>query len=59
MPNLNPNSTNYVHSYEPNTNDLVHTMDYNHLGEPVVRTISGFDDSTNLSAFSRLRPPTQ
>ena len=22
MPNLNPNSTDYTHSYEPNTNDL-------------------------------------
>jgi hypothetical protein len=21
MPNLNPNSTNYRHTYEPNTND--------------------------------------
>jgi hypothetical protein len=30
-------------------------MDYNHLGEPIVRTMSGFSDSTNLSAFSRLR----
>ena len=37
MPNLNPNSTNYVHSSEPNTNDLVMAMDYNDDGEPVLR----------------------
>ena len=29
MGNLNPNSTNYFHSYEPNTNDLTMAMDYN------------------------------
>jgi hypothetical protein len=28
MPNLHPNSTNYVHSYEPNTNNLTMAMDY-------------------------------
>ena len=39
MPNLNPNSTNYVHTYEPNTNDLTMAMDYNTNGEPVIRTI--------------------
>jgi len=39
MPNLNPNSTNYVHTYEPNTNDLTMAMDYNSNGEPIIRTI--------------------
>jgi hypothetical protein len=38
MPNLRPNSTSYFHSFEPNTNDLVHSMDYNSLGEPILRT---------------------
>ena len=38
MPNLNPNSTNYTHSYEPNTNDLTMAMGYNATGEPVIRT---------------------
>ena len=38
MPNLNTNSTNYVHSFEPNTNDLTMAMDYNALGQPVIRT---------------------
>ena len=40
MPNYNPNSTNYVHSFEPNTNDLVHAMDYNGAGQPVIRTVA-------------------
>ena len=52
MPNLNPNSTAYVHSSEPNTNDLVMAMDYNGGGEPVLRTALG---GTNLDAFGRLR----
>jgi hypothetical protein len=55
MPNLRQNSTEYVHSYEPNTNDLVHAMEYNSLGQPVIRTVTGFQDSGNFSAFSRLR----
>jgi hypothetical protein len=38
MPNLNLNSTNYRHSFEPNTNDLVHAMEYNSGGQPVIRT---------------------
>lgn len=40
MPNLNPNSTDYVHSFEPNTNDLVHAMTYNSAGEPCIRVIT-------------------
>ena len=42
MPNLNPNSTNYFHSHEPNTNDLVQAMDYDPYGAPVLR----IDDTT-------------
>lgn len=42
MPNLNPNSTNYVHSHEPNTNDLVQAMTYDPYGAPVLR----IDDTT-------------
>ena len=42
MPNINPNSTNYVHSHEPNTNDLVQAMDYDPYGRPVLR----IDDTT-------------
>jgi hypothetical protein len=42
MPNLNPNSTNYFHSYEPNTHDLTLAMDYDPYGQPVLR----IDDTT-------------
>jgi len=42
MPNINPNSTNYVHSHEPNTNDLVQAMAYDPYGYPVIR----IDDTT-------------
>lgn len=42
MPNYHPNSTNYVHSFEPNTNDLVHAMAYDPYGAPVLR----IDDTT-------------
>lgn len=37
MANLHPNSTNYVHSYEPNTNDLTMAMGYNAGGQPAIR----------------------
>jgi hypothetical protein len=39
MPNLNPNSTNYTHSFEPNTNDLVHVIEYNAGGQPSLRSL--------------------
>ena len=52
MPNLNPNSTNYVHSYEPNTNDLTMAMDYDVLGRPHIRTNLG---PTASDAFGRFR----
>ena len=52
MGNLNPNSTNYFHSYEPNTNDLTMAMDYNPLGQPALRTIF---TPTALGAFGRQR----
>lgn len=54
MGNLNPNSTNYFHTYEPNTNDLTMAMTYNSLGVPVLRTTSGAAPTTN-DAFGRLR----
>ena len=51
MPNLNPNSTNYSHSHEPNTNDLHMAMDYNSVGQPVIRTVGGdIYNSINLPA---------
>ena len=47
MPNINPNSTNYTHSSEPNTNDLVQAMAYDPEGKPVVRI-----DDTSLQHTS-------
>lgn len=49
---LNENSTNYFHSYEPNTNDLTMAMDYNGLGQPVLRTQF---NPTATDAFGRFR----
>ena len=51
MANYNPNSTNYEHSFEPNTTQLTMAMDYNSLGQPIVRTVSSGDAS--LDAFGR------
>jgi len=51
MGNQNPNSTNYTHSSEPNTNDLTMAMDYNSVGQPVIRTVGGdIYNSINLPA---------
>jgi len=49
MPNLNPNSTNYQHSFEPNTNDLVHAMDYNGEGQPAIRTIADHEAASRTA----------
>lgn len=54
MPNINPNSTNYVHSYEPNTNDLTMAMDYDLQGKPLLRvaaSLSGPSIAGQVSAF--------
>jgi hypothetical protein len=55
MGNKNPNSTNYVHTYEPNTNDLTLAMDYNSSGQPVLRvkTATGPGDDGNLTSKGR------
>jgi hypothetical protein len=63
MPILNPNSTNYVHTSEPNTSDLHMAMDYSASGEPLIRVnnVGGvsYNDAGNISAsidaFGRLR----
>ena len=53
MPNLNPNSTGYFHSYEPNTHDLTLAMAYNGQGEPVLRVgVSNIANSGNVAAYS-------
>ena len=47
MGNYNPNSTNYFHSFEPNTNDLTMAMDYNFQGKPVLRITDSSGDYTS------------
>lgn len=53
MSNLHPNSTNYFHSYEPNTNDLSMAMDYDPYGAPVLRI-----DNTTAQHTSKNRLKT-
>ena len=55
MPNLNPNSTNYIHTNEPNTNDLVQAMDFDSSGQPCLRikTSTGPGDDSNLTSKGR------
>ena len=48
MPNYNPNSTDYVHSYEPNTNDLVMAMDYDANGKPAIRVLSNIQGDITI-----------
>ena len=52
MPNLHPNSTNYVHSYEPNTGDLTMVMDYDAEGRPTLRTI---DSKAGYTSKNRMK----
>lgn len=64
MGNRNPNSTNYVHTDEPNLLSLHRAMDYDVYGKPVVRihpntdlqpNIVAYADNEMLSAYGRLR----
>ena len=48
MPNLHPNSTNYVHSSEPNTNDLTMAMDYTDEGKPAIRVLSNIQGDITI-----------
>lgn len=51
MPNHIPNSTSYEHSNEPNQVNLHKAMDYNAVGQPVIRTVGGdLYNSINLPA---------
>lgn len=52
MANLNPNSTNYFHSYEPNTNDLTMAMQYDAEGQPTIRTI---DSQAGYTSKNRMK----
>lgn len=64
MANYNPNSTNYTHSFEPNTEDLRKAMDYNAAGQPVIRVTTSptvgagngaVNTNTSADAFGRMR----
>ena len=48
MPNLNPNSTSYTHSSEPNTSDLTMAMDYNTDGKPALRVLSNIQGDITI-----------
>ena len=51
MPNHIPNSTSYTHSNEPNQVNIHKAMDYNAVGQPVIRTVGGdLYNSINLPA---------
>lgn len=51
------NTTSYIHSGEPNLNELHRAMDYNPLGQPVIRTQGSSSTSIsgngNVDAFGR------
>lgn len=66
MPILNPNSTNYQHPWEPNLADLHHVMEYNALGQPVLRANvnlvgsgEGSGVSSSIDSKGRLKVQTQ
>ena len=50
----NPNSTSYVHPDEPNILNLHKAMEYNALGQPILRTVAS-GGASGLDAFGRLR----
>jgi hypothetical protein len=52
MPILNPNSTNYVHPFEPNLSDLHVAMTYDAEGQPTVRTL---DAQAGYTSKNRLK----
>lgn len=52
MGNRNPNSTNYVHADEPNILNIHKAMEYNALGQPIIRTVSG-GGTGGVDAFGR------
>lgn len=49
------NTTNYEHPQETNLLDLHRAMEYNALGQPVVRTTLGGSETSQRDAFGRLR----
>lgn len=54
MGNRNPNSTSYVHNDEPNILNLHKAMEYNALGQPIIRTVAG-GGTGGVDAFGRMQ----
>ena len=52
MPILNPNSTNYSHTSEPNTSDLTMAMTYDAEGQPTIRTL---DSQAGYTSKNRMK----
>ena len=52
MGNMHPNSTNYVHTYEPNTGDLTMAMDYDPKGRPTLRVV---DSQAGYTSKNRIK----
>lgn len=50
----NPNSTTYVHADEPNILNLHKAMEYNALGQPIIRTVAG-GGTGGVDAFGRMQ----
>jgi hypothetical protein len=50
----NPNSTTYVHPDEPNILNLHKAMEYNALGQPIIRTVAG-GGTGGIDAFGRMQ----
>lgn len=50
----NPNSTAYVHPDEPNILNLHKAMEYNGLGQPIIRTVLG-GGTGGVDAFGRMQ----
>ena len=62
MPDDRPNTTDYVHPEENNLRNVHKAMEYNNLGQPIVRTTasgSGYSNTgntnTGIDAFGRQR----
>lgn len=50
-----PNSTNYTHPDEPNLVNLHKAMEYNGLGQPIIRTSGAGGGTGSTDAFGRAR----
>lgn len=54
MGNRTTNSTDYIHPDEPNILNLHKAMEYNGLGQPIIRTVLG-GGAGGIDAFGRMQ----